>query len=149
VHALVAAAVDGAGVHAGVIATAYADATSITLDPFAVAEAASRAGAVGVLLDTADKRGRGLRELMPAAILRTWIAAAREAHLLVALAGKLTAADLGYASDAGADVIGVRGAACDAGRTGRVVATRVRELRTALARRSRPALVPDPVSASE
>ena len=150
VQALVAAATDEAADRAGVIATAYADANRVgCLDPFAIIEAAARAGAFGVLLDTADKHGAGLRELMAPAILRTWVATAHEAGLFVALAGKLTASDLGFASDAGADVVGVRGAACDVGRTGRVVATRVRELRSALARRSTPGPVPAPVSAFE
>src|SRR5262245_42916689 len=150
VQSLVAAATDGAAEHAGVIATAYADAAVMgSIDPFAVIDAASRSGAIGVLLDTANKRGPGLPDLMSAALIRTWVETAREARLLVAIAGKLTANDLDYASDAGADIVGVRGAVCDVSRTGRVVAARVRELRSALARRSTPALVPDPLSASE
>jgi (5-formylfuran-3-yl)methyl phosphate synthase len=150
VAALLAAAQDGASARGGVIATAYADADRVgSLDPFGIVDAAARAGAAGVLLDTADKRGPGLRDLIPPAVLRTWVETAREARLTVALAGKLSVDDFGYASDAGADVVGVRGAACDAGRTGHVIAARVRELRSALVRRSTPALEPDPVSAFE
>ena len=150
IQALVAAATDGAADRAGVIATAYADAAFIdTIEPFAVIDAASRAGAIGVLLDTANKRGPGLPELMPAAVLRAWVGTAREARLLVAVAGKLTANDLGYVGDAGADVVGVRGAVCDVSRTGRVVAARVRELRSALTRRSTLVPVPDPRAVSE
>jgi uncharacterized protein (UPF0264 family) len=49
--------------------------------------------------------------------------------LLVALAGKLTADDLAFVRDAGADIAGVRGAACDGGRTGRVSSDKVALLR--------------------
>lgn len=133
VAALIVAARAGAGEHGGVIATAYADVvSSATIDPFAVIDAAASSGAIGVLLDTADKRGPGLPGLMPPAILRGWVVSAREAGLLVALAGKLTAQDFGYVSDAGADIVGVRGAACDLGRTGQVGAEKVRSLAGAI-----------------
>jgi uncharacterized protein (UPF0264 family) len=129
VAALVAAARDGAGEHAGVIATAFADARFVeALDPFAVIDAASRSGAIGVLLDTADKRGPGLPGLMPLPLLRSWVTLAREARLLVAVAGKLTADDLRYVNDAGPDIVGVRGAACNSGRTGQIRAGKVRDL---------------------
>jgi hypothetical protein len=150
VAALIAAARDSAAPHAGVIATAYADADRVaSLDPFTIVDAAARAGAVGVLIDTADKHGPGLRALMPPASLYSWVALARDARLVVAVAGKLTAGDMAYAIDAGADVAGVRGAACDGGRAGRVMSARVRELMSLVARRSAPALAPDPVSTSE
>jgi (5-formylfuran-3-yl)methyl phosphate synthase len=148
VAALLAAAREAAAAHAGVIATAYADADRVaSLDPFAIVDAAARAGVAGVLIDTADKQGPGLRDLMSPATLRSWLRAAREAGLIVALAGKLTADDLSFAD--GADIVGVRGAACDRGRTGRVIASRVAELRSVVARRSTPAPVPAPVSVSE
>ena len=62
--------------------------------------------------------------------LAAWVTDAHDAGLLVALAGKLTADDLTFVRDTGADIAGVRGAACDGGRTGRVTADRVRLLRT-------------------
>ena len=46
----------------------------------------------------------------------------------VALAGRLRRTDLAIARDAGADIAGVRGAACEGGRTGTVTSARVREL---------------------
>ena len=49
----------------------------------------------------------------------------------VSLAGKLAAPELPFVRDAGADIAGVRGAACDGGRTGHVTAARVRLLRHA------------------
>ena len=150
VTALLAAARDGATADAGVIATAYADADRVaSLDPFAMIDAAARASATGILLDTADKQGPGLTGLVSQERLSAWVRIAHEARLLVALAGKLNADDLGCVIDAGADIVGVRGAACDRGRTGQIAAARVRALRSAVARRSAPAPVPDPVSASE
>jgi uncharacterized protein (UPF0264 family) len=115
----------------GVVAVAYADADRAgSLAPPGFAEVAARAGAVGVLLDTADKDGPGLRMLISLQALAEWVERAHDAGLLVALAGKLAAEDLAYVRDAGADIAGVRGAACEGGRTGRVSAERVRRLRT-------------------
>jgi (5-formylfuran-3-yl)methyl phosphate synthase len=109
----------------GVVAVAYADADPIG----AFVDVAARAGATGVLLDTADKSGPGLRALMTPAALARWVAYAHESGLLVAVAGKLTAEDLAFAHDAGADIAGVRGAACEGGRCGRVSSDRVALLR--------------------
>jgi uncharacterized protein (UPF0264 family) len=124
---LVAATVRGA---LRVVAVAYADAAnagSLTHD--AITEAAARGGAAGVLLDTADKDGPALRELMTRSALASWVSRAHGANLFVAVAGKLTAEDLAFVRDAGADIAGVRGAACEGGRQGRVSVDRVRRLR--------------------
>ena len=115
----------------GVVAVGYADADRVaSLAAGVLIDVAVRAGATGVLLDTAEKAGPGLRELITPAALAGWVDAAHDAGLLVALAGKLTAEDLAFVRDAGADIAGVRGAACDGGRTGRVSAGRVALLRT-------------------
>jgi (5-formylfuran-3-yl)methyl phosphate synthase len=120
----------GAG-DCGVILVAYADATRATnLTPAALVDLAARAGVRGVLLDTADKRGPGLRALIAPGALAAWVARAHQRGLLVALAGKLAPDDLPVVRDSGADVAGVRGAACEGGRTGRVSAERVRMLRS-------------------
>lgn len=150
VISLLAAARDGSAGQAGLVATAYADANRVrSLDPFAMIDAAAAAGATGILLDTADKDGPGLCRLMSQTALAVWVAAARDARLLVAIAGKLTMDDFDHVSETGAEIVGVRGAACDGGRTGQIIATQVRALRSALARRSALALVPDPLSASD
>jgi uncharacterized protein (UPF0264 family) len=120
----------GAG-DCGVILVAYADAKRATsLAPTALVDVAARAGVRGVLLDTADKRGPGLRALIAPDALATWVARAHQRGLLVALAGQLAPDDLPFVRDTGADVAGVRGAACEGGRTGRVSADRVRMLRS-------------------
>jgi len=142
------AARHGADERAGVIAVAYADADRVGAPhPNVILDAAAQTGVEGVLLDTADKGGPGLLGLIEPGTLRDWVAAAREAGLLVALAGKLTIDDLAFAREAGADIAGVRGAACEGGRNGRVSAERVRRLLAAV-RRSAPAPAPDPVAAS-
>jgi (5-formylfuran-3-yl)methyl phosphate synthase len=131
IRALTAAAVRGADAgKGGVVAVAYADALdAASLAPGALAEVAARAGAAGLLIDTAKKGGAGLRALVPQRVLAAWVADAQAAGLIVAVAGQLTADDLSFARDAGAAIAGVRGAACEGGRTGRVSADRVRMLR--------------------
>jgi uncharacterized protein (UPF0264 family) len=93
-----------------------------------------RAGAAGILLDTSNKGGPGLRGLMSERVLANWVSEAHRAGLLAALAGRLTVEDLAFVQDAGADIAGVRGAACDGGRTGRVVAEKVSLLRATIER---------------
>ena len=134
VSALIASAVHGVGDArngaGGVVAVAYADAErASSLAPVALLQVAARAGAQGVLLDTADKSGPGLRHLVTPTVLGGWVTEAHKAGLIVALAGKLTEEDLAIICDAGADIAGVRGAACEGGREGRVSADKVRRLR--------------------
>ena len=130
VGALLRAAVQGTARHAGVIAVAYADADrAASPDPHTIVKAAAQAGAAGVLLDTADKGGPGLRALMSPAELTSWVSAVHDLGLIVALAGKLTVDDLTFVRDSGADVAGVRGAACEGGRGGRVLSEKVERLR--------------------
>jgi (5-formylfuran-3-yl)methyl phosphate synthase len=100
--------------------------------PRHILEAAARTGADGVLLDTAFKDAR-LLDQMSRAALGAWVAAVRGAGLVAAVAGSLNGADLGIIRRAGADIAGVRGAACEGGRTGQVSEARVAAL-SALAR---------------
>ena len=95
--------------------------------------AATRCGARGVLLDTSDKSGPGLFRLLSDTMIGHWVEAAHNAGLIAALAGRLTADDLPRALALGADIAGVRGAACEGGRGGRVSVERVRALAGAIA----------------
>ena len=115
----------------GIVAVAYADEGPSGVAPLHLIDAASSAGAAGVLLDTTDKQGPGLPALMTTATLTMWIGQAHQAGLTAAVAGKLTIDDLKWAHDCGADIVGVRGAACETDRTGQVVAEKVRSLREA------------------
>jgi uncharacterized protein (UPF0264 family) len=132
-EALLRAALQGAtagsGGRCGVVAVAYGDAeqaTSLCADE--LVDAAAAAGTAGVLLDTAIKSGPGLRGLLSEDALRDWVARAHQAGLMVAVAGRLQASDLEFVRNAGADIAGVRGAACDGGRTGRISSEKVRAL---------------------
>jgi uncharacterized protein (UPF0264 family) len=115
----------------GVILTAYADAHRAgSIAPSALLDIAARAGAAGVLLDTAFKDREGLFLHWAPNAVRAWIESARARGLLAAVAGKLDAAGVTVARDLGADVAGVRSAACEGAREGRVSATRVLDLAT-------------------
>lgn len=132
VETLLQAAVSGARIGGGelsdVIAVAYADVDLEGGSAEALIEIAVRAGAKGVLVDTADKDGPGLLALVSQDQLTRWVVRAHANGLLAALAGKLTARDLLLVAGVGADVAGVRGAACDGGRAGRVSIEKVRLL---------------------
>jgi len=134
VAALASAAVRGAGNgsagRCGVVLAGYADADpEANVSAAALVEIAARAGARGVLLDTAHKQGLGLRALIDRDALAAFVECAHAFGLFAALAGSLTPDDLPFVQEVGADIAGVRGAACDGGRTGRVTAARVRALR--------------------
>lgn len=132
IASLTSAAVDGAcdPNPADVVGVAYADAAGGTTPPIdELIDAIAGAGARGLLIDTAFKDGPGLPGLVDTESVVGWIRRARAAGLFVALAGKLRASDLAWARDAGADIAGVRGAACVGGRSGQIEAGRVRLLR--------------------
>jgi (5-formylfuran-3-yl)methyl phosphate synthase len=116
-----------------VIAAAYADAErmpSRPLPPRLVARVARRAGVDGCLIDTGVKDGRGLFEWLDRDALVRIAAEAHEAGLIYALAGSLTGDDLGVVAAVGADIAGVRSAACrDGRRDGDLDPARVRDLR--------------------
>ncbi len=120
-----------------VVAAAYADAARVAHAPLApelLPRVARAAGVEVCLLDTAVKDGRGLLEWLSADALAALVADAHAAGLEVALAGALRAEDLPVARDAGADIAGVRSAACrDGRRSGRLDAARVRALVAACA----------------
>jgi uncharacterized protein (UPF0264 family) len=106
--------------------------------PARLVTAAAESGAAGVLLDTAFKDAR-LFELVPPHAVGEWIAAAHAAGLFAGVAGSLRGADFATARGLGADLVGVRGAACTGGRTGRVSRQRVAAL-SVLARAPSPGL---------
>jgi len=116
-----------------IVAVAYADSERAgTMPPALIPSLAEAAGAAAVLLDTHGKDGRGLLEWLPSGALVDWVALARQAGLLAALAGSLRPGDLALVERAHPDVVGVRGAVCSGGRQGRVSEDRVRRFRLAL-----------------
>jgi uncharacterized protein (UPF0264 family) len=120
-----------------VVAGAYADARRVANAPLApeLLPRVARAAGVGVcLLDTAVKDGRGLLDWLSPAELTSLVADAHDAGLQVALAGALRAEDLAVVHATGADIAGVRSAACgDGRRSGPLDTARVRALRAACA----------------
>jgi (5-formylfuran-3-yl)methyl phosphate synthase len=136
IEAMVATAVGAASRHQAsplVVVVAYADSLrAATASPDNISRIAAECGAAGVLLDTQVKDGLGLLRWMDSTSLRLWVEASRAAGLLTALAGGLRLDDIDLVSGANPDVVGVRGAACDGGREGRVNANRVRALRQRL-----------------
>ena len=120
-----------------VVAAAYADARRVAHGPLApeLLPGVARAAGVGAcLLDTAVKDGRGLLEWLSPGELTSLVADAHAAGLQMALAGALRAEDLPAIRATGADIVGVRSAACDDGRrSGSLEAARVRALRAACA----------------
>jgi len=115
-----------------VVAVAYADWDEVGgAAPSTVLAAAAAEGAMGVLVDTVRKDGAGLFRCLGRAALGSLVREARSRSLMVALAGRITVEDLAFAYESGAEIVGVRGAACEYGRAGRVREGRVRELVTA------------------
>ena len=111
------------------VAVAYADWDEVGgAAPQTVLAAAAAEGAMGVLVDTVRKDGAGLFRCLGRAALESLVREARARSLMVALAGRITIEDLSFAYEAGAEIAGVRGAACERGREGRVQESRVREL---------------------
>jgi uncharacterized protein (UPF0264 family) len=122
---------------AQVVAAAYADARRVAGAPLApelLPRVARAAGAGICLLDTAVKDGRGLLDWLSPDALMSLVEEAHAAGLQVALAGALRAEDLPVVRATGADIAGVRSAACgDGRRSGSLEPARVRALRAACA----------------
>jgi len=100
---------------------------------------AMETGAAGLLLDTAWKDAP-LFALLSTDAVASWIAAVRATGLFAALAGSLTGRDFATARALGAELVGVRGAACIGGRTGRVSQARVAALQRLVRAAPPPAL---------
>ncbi|WP_456475756.1 (5-formylfuran-3-yl)methyl phosphate synthase [Candidatus Pyrohabitans sp.] len=121
------------GFDARVIIAGYADHAQIgAISPFALIEAASKAGAAGVMIDTALKGSGGLLAHYSFEELVRFVEEAHSHGLICALAGSLSAEDLPEIKKTGVDIAGIRGAACTDGdrARGRVVAERVKFLKS-------------------
>jgi hypothetical protein len=117
---------------AKVILAGYADHSLIgAISPFSLIDVALRAGADGVMIDTAVKNGNGLLAYLSMEELAHFVEQAHSHGLICALAGSLAAEDLRKIKETGTDIVGVRGAACTAGdrNRGRIVADRVKHLK--------------------
>lgn len=126
-----------AGVSASVIAAAYADADGLdgnALPPALLPRVARAAGITGCLVDTAIKDGRGLFHWLTQRAVATLVSEAHDRGLVIALAGSLRDSDLPDILATGADIAGVRSAACRGGvRTAPLEPERIRRLRAGCA----------------
>jgi uncharacterized protein (UPF0264 family) len=131
--AVLCAVRDAVGERAAVIAGTYADGARVPSRPLpagSLVAAAQRAGVAGCLLDTAVKDGRGLFHWLSPDALAAVAADAHAAGLVLALAGALRAEDLPAVRATGADIAGVRSAACRDGlRTAALDPARIAGLR--------------------
>jgi uncharacterized protein (UPF0264 family) len=104
-----------------VVAVAYADwERTASLAPQEFPELIRRAGASGLLVDTAEKGAGSLRDFLTPGQLVSLGQALRGRRLSYAVAGTLSGADVPLAFAAGAEILGVRGAVTRGGRNGPV-----------------------------
>lgn len=106
-------AVKGSYPSVKVVATGYADAHRIgSINPLEIPRIAHEGGADFAMLDTAIKDGQSLFSFLTKDQLKTFITEAHKYELKTALAGSLRREDLVTVHGLGADVAGLRGAAC-------------------------------------
>ncbi len=118
---------------AQVVGVAAAD----RLDGLPASDLPRTAHAAGIqiaMIDTFAKDGVTSLDRLGEETLGTFVAEARALGLDVAIAGSLGAPEVSRAVGLGADIVGVRGAACVGGRLGSVSAARVRGLAEAMGR---------------
>ena len=97
-----------------VVVSGYADAARVsTVDPLLVPKIAREAQADIAMLDTAIKDGKSLFTFLTKPQLQRFVDAAHSYGLKAALAGSLQKEDLAAVYALGADVAGLRGAACN------------------------------------
>jgi len=114
-----------------VVATGYADAERIgSVDPLLIPDIARESEADVAMIDTGVKDGKNLFAFLTSDQLRNFVHAAHGCGLKAALAGSLRKEDLPAVYALGADVVGLRGAACTNGDrfNGRITRETVRAL---------------------
>jgi uncharacterized protein (UPF0264 family) len=103
------------------VAVAYADWwRAAAPSPAEVIEAARALACDVLLIDTFDKESAGLLGTAPARDIAGWVARAHDHGLAVALAGRVTLAEIPAVLSLGADVVALRSAVCSNGRLGPV-----------------------------
>ncbi len=123
-----------------VVAAGYADfQRAQSIDPLLVPQAAAEAKVEVAMLDTAVKDGKRLFDFLTNEQLSKFVGLAHKKGLEAALAGSLLKQDLPAIYDFGADIAGVRGAACSNSNrvTGHITKEKVRELAEIIEQASR------------
>ncbi len=114
-----------------VVASGYADSPKIgTVDPLLVPKIAFDAQTDIAMIDTAIKDGNNLFTFLTKSQLQGFVDEAHDYGLKVALAGSLQKKDLPMVYNLGADIVGLRGAACTMSDrvNGQISREKVREL---------------------
>lgn len=123
-----------------VVAAGYADfQRAQSIDPLLVPQAAAEAKVEVAMLDTAVKDGKRLFDFLTNEQLSEFVGLAHKKCLGAALAGSLRKQDLPAIYNSGADIAGVRGAACSNSNrvTGHITKEKVRELAEIIEQASR------------
>ncbi len=116
------------------VAVVYADwRAAQSPSPRDVLRAAIQCGSPALLIDTWNKSGGTLFDHWPSADLQTFLADLRSHDISVVLAGSLTSQNAKTAARLVPDLVAVRTAACEGGRTGMVSEKKVRELKKTIA----------------
>jgi (5-formylfuran-3-yl)methyl phosphate synthase len=100
--------------------------------PFAAVDAACELPFAALMADTEDKRVGSLFDCLPPVVLARFVTQARRAGKLVGLSGALRAHHVPSLGVLAPDFAGFRGALCDGGRSGTLVAEKLRQMRQAL-----------------
>jgi uncharacterized protein (UPF0264 family) len=120
------------------VAVVYADwRAAQSRSPHEVLSAAIQGRCPALLIDTWDKSAGTLFDHWTAGELQGFITEVRSRDISVVLAGSLSSQNVTTAARLAPDLVAVRTAACEGGRTGTVSERRVRELKNALAMSTR------------
>lgn len=114
-----------------VVVAGYADAERITtVDPMLVPNIARKSKADVAMIDTAIKDGQGLFRFLQEDQIQEFISKAHNYGMSAAISGSLKKDDLKKAYVLGADIVGLRGAACTSNdrEKGQITAKKVQEL---------------------
>jgi uncharacterized protein (UPF0264 family) len=99
-----------------VVLAGYADfLRASTLDPLSLPEIAHHAGCDVVMVDTFVKDGQSLFDFMDETTCARFVSKGHNRKLQVALAGSIKLRQIPAVRNTGADIVGIRGAACSGG----------------------------------
>ena len=137
-HAVDAIVSTSSNDNAQAVAVVYADwRAAQSPSPHDVLTAAIQCSSPALLIDTWDKSDGTLFDHWPASDLQGFTTEVRSHNISVVLAGSLTSRNVTTAARLAPDLVAVRTAACEGGRTGTVSEKRVRELKNAIATSTR------------
>jgi uncharacterized protein (UPF0264 family) len=112
-----------------VVAATYADWKRVqTIPPSSLPEIAVKAGADGIMIDTAVKDGLSLFDFMDIDSIASFVDSAHDNGMFCALAGALNWNHLNLLKELKPDIIGVRTMVCESGRNSKIKSELVEKL---------------------